>query len=95
MRLNFLGAENQKEITLRSNSMFTFIDQTHCKREFVNFASSNFNIRGNYSQTYNDISYKLIHVLVDIGMQVFGAYYDGNEVSVRIFCKIFYEGINA
>ena len=54
----------------------------------------NLNIRGNHSETHNDILYKLIHVLVDIGMQVFGAYY-GDMFSVILLKKRFHTGVTA
>ena len=43
----------------------------------------NFNTKGNYNETQNDIVYKLLYVLCDVDVHVFGTTYDWDKVSVN------------
>ena len=36
---------------------------------------------------FKTILYKLLHVLGDVGVQVFETSYNGDKVSVKTFCK--------
>ena len=56
---------------------------------------ANFDTRGNCSETYNDIVCRLIYALGDVGVQVYGVSFDGDEVSVILFCNEFYKGVIA
>ena len=51
-----------------------------------------FNTKGTYTKAQNEIICKLRHALNDVGVQVIGASYNGDEVSVITFCKELHAG---
>ena len=55
----------------------------------------NFDTRGNYSEAWNNIICKLIHLLGDVGVRYFGASFGGDKVSVKTSCKGFHGGVTA
>ena len=61
----------------------------------VHFTYANFSTRGNCNETQNNNIFKLIHAVCYVTMLVFGASFDGDRLSVKIFCNEFYQDVTA
>ena len=96
MQFNDIKVENQRRSYLNQCKFVHFyrlepIEKGH----YSILLHANFNTKGNYSETQNDIICKLLYTLGDVVVLVSGASFDGDKSSVKTFCKQFYEGITA